>query len=90
MRYAVLPSEYEITPVTLPPPVCVNKISDAPKSLPLVHHLPSMLAGAVFVRLLDDVAGVAGFLVLPGVVRVLVFEFVFYFVSVVVVLPPAG
>ena len=77
-------------PVTLAP-LCVKTTSDAPKSLPLVHHLPSIDAGAVFVRLLDDDAdGVAGLVVLVGAVRVLLFEFVFGFVSGVVVLPPAG
>jgi hypothetical protein len=63
----------------------VKTTSDAPKSLPLVHHLPSIDAGAVFGRLLDDDAGVVGFVGLG----LLVLEFVFDFVSVVV-LPPAG
>ena len=76
--------------MTLPPPLCVKTTSDAPKSLPLVHHLPSIIAGAVFARLLDDdvagFAGVAGFVGLG----LLVLEFVFGLVSVVVVLPPAG
>lgn len=66
-------------------PLCVKTTSDAPKSLPLVHHLPSIDAGAVFGRF-DDAAVVVGFVGLG----VLVLEFVFDFVSVVVVLPPAG
>jgi hypothetical protein len=74
-----------MVPVTLAP-LCVKTTSDAPKSLPLVHHLPSIDAGAVFVRLLDDDGTVAGFVGLG----LLVLEFVFDFVSVVVVLPPAG
>ena len=72
-------------PVTFAP-LCVNTTSDAPKSLPLVHHLPSIDAGAVFGRLLDDDAGIVGFVGLG----LLLLEFVFDFVPVVVVLPPAG
>lgn len=74
-----------MVPVTLAP-LCVKTTSDAPKSLPLVHHLPSIDAGAEFVRLLEDDDAVAGFVGLG----LLVLEFVFDFVSVVVVLPPAG
>lgn len=76
-------------PVTLAP-LCVKTTSDAPKSLPLVHHLPSIDAGAVFVRLRGDAGGFAGFVVLAGPLRVLLFEFVLDVVPVVVVLPPAG
>ncbi len=39
----VRPSENLMTPVTFGP-LCVNTTSPLPKSLPVVHHLPSMLA----------------------------------------------
>ncbi|HKO35086.1 MAG TPA: hypothetical protein VJV21_01320 [Pyrinomonadaceae bacterium] len=77
-----------MVPVTLAP-LCVKTTSDAPKSLPLVHHLPSIDAGAEFVRLLDDDDAVAAFVGFVGL-GVLVLEPGFDFVSVVVVLPPAG
>lgn len=44
-----------MTPVTFEP-VCVNTTSPPPKSLPVVHHLPSMLAAAPVERLLEVLA----------------------------------
>ena len=77
-----------MTPVTLAP-LCVKTTSDAPKSLPLVHHLPSIDAGAVFARRFV-VAGVAGLIVFAGGVREVLLELVLDLVPPVVVLPPAG
>ena len=50
-------------------PLCVNMTSEAPKSLPLVHHLPSIEAGV----LLNRFAGFAE-LLLVDLVFVLVVE----------------
>lgn len=75
-----------MTPFTCAP-LWLNTTSAAPKSLPLVHHLPLIEAGVPLVRPFVEVAvlGLVGF---AGVVRVLVFELVA--APEPVVLPPAG
>lgn len=69
-------------------PVCEKTTSESPKSLPLVHHFPSIEAGGPLVDLFEVFAELllAGFVVLAGAVDVPVLGLLV--VVAVVVAPP--